>query len=246
MGIADVYRALWRHKYFILVLTACLVAAAWYLTSRQQQIYESETLVRVVQRVDDPDQAAGLQALETAERLARTYANIAQTDNIAQRVARATDLPISAVKISADPVRDLELLWIRARSPSPQRAADVANAAPRALQSFIRQTGTPSERVITVEPASLPTEPASPRLMLNLVLAGLLGLIFNGALALLIEVLGDRVRDADELERLTGQPILTTVPKLHFHRHRLLAEPEPRPGAAARPPDKALGRATGG
>jgi capsular polysaccharide biosynthesis protein len=135
---------------------------------------------------------------------------------------------------------------ITARSPSPERAAQVANAAPKALQAFIRQSSTKADRVITVERASVPANPAFPRLKLNLALALLLGLIFNGALALLIEVLGDRVHDADEVERLTGQPILTTVPNLHFRRNPLLAEPEQGGEQASPQPHKVFGRATGG
>ena len=50
MTAADVYRALWRHKWFILVLTALCVGAAWYATVQQTQRYEAAALVRVQER----------------------------------------------------------------------------------------------------------------------------------------------------------------------------------------------------
>jgi uncharacterized protein involved in exopolysaccharide biosynthesis len=42
----DVYRALWRHKVFIAVLTAAFVTATWYATKQQTQTYEASALVR--------------------------------------------------------------------------------------------------------------------------------------------------------------------------------------------------------
>jgi capsular polysaccharide biosynthesis protein len=108
------------------------------------------------------------------------------------------------------------MLTISARSPDPLTAERIANAAPHALESFIRQTGTLRDQVTLVQRASLPTAPASPNLKLNLALALILGLIFNGALALMIDLISDRVGDADELEKLTGVPVLATIPPLKF------------------------------
>ena len=38
---ADVYRALWRHKFFIVAFPALLVGATWYFTDRQTPVYEA-------------------------------------------------------------------------------------------------------------------------------------------------------------------------------------------------------------
>jgi polysaccharide biosynthesis transport protein len=220
--VQDVYRALWRHRFFIIVLTSCLVAAAWYATSRQERIYEASTLIQILQPIDDPSETST--SLETGERLAQTYAKIAETANIAARVDQLLlgRVAKADVDISAEPLADLELLSIKARDSDPRRAALVANTAPRALDRFIRESGGLEDKIITVERATVPTSPVSPRLGFNLALALLLGLILNGALALLLEVLGDRVRDADELERISGQPILGTIPSLKFTRPREL------------------------
>jgi capsular polysaccharide biosynthesis protein len=226
VGIADVYRALWRHKFFIVALTAGLVAAAWFLTSRQEKIYEAGTLIRIQQRIETPGTV--ITGLATGERPAQTYAQIAQTHAIAQRIAAQLDgkAAIGDIDISASPVEDLELLWVRASSPIPAKAQLIANAAPPALQAFIRETGTLRDRVVTVELAGLPRDPAKPNLTLNLALAFLLGLIFNGALALLIETLSDPLPDPDRLEELTGHPVLATIPSLRFTSPLSLARNE--------------------
>ena len=70
----DVYRALWRHKFLVAVLTAVFVGTAWYLTSRQTRTYEAATLVRVQER--GPDAGSASTALQASQTLALTYATI--------------------------------------------------------------------------------------------------------------------------------------------------------------------------
>lgn len=240
MTVADVYRALWRHKLLILAGTAVVLGIAWYLTSTKPKIYQATVLIRVQQRITDPTQALG--ALQTGERLVRTYARIARTRTIAATIARRLDgrVPPGEVygAIRAHQVEDLELLSITARSRNPRYAALIANAAPEALRSFIAQTGTTRDQVITVQSASVPRSPSSPDLTYNLLMALLLGLILNGGLALLMELLLDRASGLDELERVAGRPILATIPVLEFRLGRDAppgVEPRPRLAAQARP-----------
>lgn len=220
MTVVDVYRALWRHKLLIVVATAGLLAGAWLLTSRQQPVYQATTLVRVQQSITNPTEA--FLALQTGERLARTYARIASTGAVARAIQSQLDDRVAlsriAGKVSAAQVQDLELLALSAKSESPAAAREIANAAPAALTSVIEATGGSRDHIAVIQRASLPTSPVSPNLKLNLMLALLLGLIFNGGLALLIDALGDRASDPDELERLTGLPVLATVPVLRLVR----------------------------
>lgn len=216
MTTTDVYRALWRHKLFVIVLTVCLVAATWYVTSRQEPVYEASTLVRIQQRIEDPGQTLGI--LTAGAQLAETYAEIVRTSSVNAAIYSRLDGRVSfeEIFVSAEPVQGLDLLWISARSVSPEQARAVANAAPEALERFIRTTGTLRDQVITVQRAKLPQAPVSPNLKLNLAVAVLLGIIFNAALALVLELFGDRIADSEELERIAGYPVLAVVPNLRF------------------------------
>ena len=216
METLDVYRALWRHKVFILVLTALLAIGAWFFVSRQTKTYSATSLVRVQQRITSPTEAYG--ALQTGQLLAETYAQIVEADTVRRRIFGLVHARIptdtGAIRINAAPVNQLDLLKISALSSSPQDAALVANAAPRALRNFIRETGTLRDQIVLVDQAAVPTKPVAPHVKRSVALALLLGLIFNSALALVLELLGDRVREPDELERLFGLPVLATVPSV--------------------------------
>lgn len=216
MQTLDVYRALWRHKIFICVLTALLGATAWFFVSRQPKIYQATALVRIQQRITTPTEAYG--AIQTGQLLAETYAQIVQADTVRQRIFALVRNRIPTdngqIGIGASPVNRLDLLQISARGPDPVQVALVANAAPRALAAFIRETGTSRDQIVPIDRANVPTKPVAPRLKLDLALAVLLGLIFNSALALVLELVGDRVRQPEELEELFGLPVLATIPSV--------------------------------
>lgn len=217
MRLPDLYHAIWRHRIFVSVTTALLVGAVWIVTSQQQKLYTASTLVRVVQQANDPTDV--INSLEAGQRLAQTYARIAETRTVRNQIhqeLRGT-VGLTSIDISASPVEDLELLTISATHPSPMLARKIANAAPDALRSFVQGSGSPQERVIVVEKARVPSDPSSPNLKLNLALALLLGLVLNGLLAVLVEVLRDPLPDdPGQLEELLGRPVLATVPTLEF------------------------------
>jgi len=214
--ISDVYRALWRHRWFVLLLTLALVAAAYVLTTRQTKQYTASALVRVQQDVRTAEEAFG--ALLTGERLARTYERIAETESVSNLVKAELrgEVPSGAVVIEAEQLSNLELLGISVTYQDPEVAATVANAVPRALATFIERTGSFRDTITVVERASTPTTPSSPNLRLNLVLAFLLGLILSAGLALLRESLSDRIEDIEELEKVAGHPVIAVIPNLKF------------------------------
>jgi capsular polysaccharide biosynthesis protein len=216
MSAGDVYRALWRHRVFILLATAAVGAAAWYGISRLAPTYEASTLVRVQALADPTNPAASLDASET---LARTYAQVIDSGALDGRVrailSRASGVRVSNVNLSASPVQDLALIWISAKSRVPEVAAKVADASPRALRAFA-STSTTRDQIVTVRRADVPSSPTSPKKTLDLALAIVLALILNCGIALLLELLSDRVPDVDDMEESFGYPVLGTIPTLEL------------------------------
>ena len=111
---------------------------------------------------------------------------------------------------------NLELIQIAVTGPNPRIAAAVANELPKALSTFIEETGTLRDMILVVERAGVPSTPTSPNLRLNLTLALMLGLILGGGIALLKESFSDRIKDVEELERVTRHPVIATIPNLKF------------------------------
>ena len=156
MSVADVYRTLWRRKFFVLLVLGIVVATAFLLTLRQTKLYTAYSLIRVQQKVQSESDVFG--ALVTGERLARTYERIAETYAIRQIVDENLRRGSSSggTTIDASQVGNLELIQIAVTGPEPGQAAAVANAVPVALASFITETGTFRDTITVVERAGSP------------------------------------------------------------------------------------------
>jgi len=231
LTVGDVYRALWRYSALILALTVACVVTAWYVASQQTKTYEATTLLRL-QFPTSADPGSELEALEAGERLAIAYANVVESGALDRRVVLAAAAGLSgressSFDLSASELEGLEMLRVAARSSDPTTAAVAANTVPQALRGLIRDTEASRGSIVVLRAATVPKSPVAPRIGLTIALAALLALIFNGALALFIEVFRDRLPEPDELEQLAGHPILATVPALRLRR---LASDEPRTG----------------
>lgn len=248
MPAIAIYRALWRHRLMILVLTASAGVAAYLFTQMQPKIYEASALVRIQQGSQGSPEAYGsLSSLELGERLARTYSTIVETGSIRTRIQNILGGRISTndISVSASPVGDVELLFISGRSESPRVAALVANAATTALGNFIKETGTLRDQLVVVDRATIPSEPILPRTKLTVALAVLVALMFNGMLALAREFFADRLPGLDEWNDRFGKPVIASVPVLHLVPYSTVEQSIPAIGERAAAGEPAVHHLTG-
>jgi chain length determinant protein EpsF len=89
-----------------------------------------------------------------------------------------------------------------------QRAYDAASA--RFSQTRIEAQSEQSD-VSVLNPAVAPTEPAGPRVLLNTLVAFLLGTVLGVGLALLLELLNRPVRSSSDMKDVLGIPVLGTI-----------------------------------
>lgn len=69
-----------------------------------------------------------------------------------------------------------------------------------------------------IEAAELPTAPSSPNYVTNAILGVLLGVALGVGLAFVRERLDDRFRGREDVERVTGVPVLATIPRFKAPR----------------------------
>jgi len=100
---------------------------------------------------------------------------------------------------------------------SAQRAFDAASQ--RASQTRIEAQSEQSD-ISLLNPAVPPTEPSGPRVLLNTLIAFLLGTVLGVGLALLLELLNRPVRSAGDLKDMLGIPVLGTIEWKTPRRHQ--------------------------
>lgn len=100
--------------------------------------------------------------------------------------------------------------------PPKQEAGDEGHALRKQVSALTTLKALQTGNAELVQRADVPTSPASPKTVRNMVFGGVLGLLLGIGLAMLFERLDRRVRDVDELESTFDLPILSTIPDSDF------------------------------
>jgi uncharacterized protein involved in exopolysaccharide biosynthesis len=164
---------------------------------------------------------------QESERIAASLGGTAQVD-----VRREDDLKaaleaqkqrILDLKHQHDQVADLQNDVLMAQKNFEAVSQRLAQSS---LESQAQQTN-----IEMLAQAAVPTDPASPKLALNLLFGMFVGAVCGLGAALLRELTDRRVRDGDELLQLLGIPVLGRIPDVKTGPGRaLLASAAPAPG----------------
>lgn len=128
-------------------------------------------------------------------------------------------------------------------SPKPQQRTRIdtltqqLNALRSNLTTLLGLSKPPTNSLKFALPAEVPTAPSSPRILLNTVLAGLIGLLIAAAIAFVVEHLDDTLKTASDVEATLGASTLGLVAKMKGNRgrseiYRLVTLVYPRSSAA--------------
>jgi len=163
-----------------------------------------------------PAQALADQIAEIDRAIAREEARVRSTLQATYAAAAARENALGGR------VRGLEveLLDLRRREIQYniyQREVDTNRQLYDALLQRYKEIGVAGgvgiNNISVVDAAKVPEEPSSPKLIINLLVAALVGAGAGVALALLLDEADDAISDPRELESKLGLPLLGTIPK---------------------------------
>jgi receptor protein-tyrosine kinase len=204
-------------------VTLVAALAALGISRLEVPRYESSAQL-FVSTANTPESSGGLSSggLYSQQRMA-SYAQLAKTQQLAQKVVDATKLPITAEQLVAEttvvPASDTVVLTLVVNDTSPEMARDLANGLAEQLAKLISELETapgsdvPFVQTTIVQKALLPSVPVSPRTKRNVVFAGLLGLIIGTALALLRAHFDTRLRNSADVAESTGRDLIGAIPR---------------------------------
>lgn len=129
--------------------------------------------------------------------------------------------------IEAQKKKLLELKHRRDEVAVLMRDVDAAQKAYEAVSLRFNQTSLESQstqtNVSVLNPAALPVEPSSPKILLNTVIAVCLGMMLGVGAAFLREMADGRVRSAGDLAEILQLPVLGVIQKQQRIGHTRLA-----------------------
>jgi capsular polysaccharide biosynthesis protein/Mrp family chromosome partitioning ATPase len=219
------------------LIVAGIVAAlgAWILASRAPETFEASTRLVVGPLAGNTD------TVRAAGTLARTDAEVAQSQSLLDDAARALGLPpeeVDDVDVDASANEVTRLLVISVRDDDPARAADLANELATALGARVKEDPVgPEGTIVVLDAAEVPSEPAEPNVPRIVTLSVLATLVLAFGVAWLLDRFDDAVARPDELEEAVPAAFVIAVPPWRRGRGSptaLLARPGSPAGAALR------------
>jgi len=153
--------------------------------------------------------------------LVKTYAEILSSNSFMQLVADQIDLGYSAGQIksmvSMSSKNETEILIISVTSPDPTTSHIIAQKVLDIAPKFVSEIIEGGSAKILDQPV-FSKNPSSPNLVKNVEIGAILGILFSLALILAIEIIDNKVKDADSVAAMFKYPVLGEIPSMQNHK----------------------------
>ncbi|MBO9553125.1 polysaccharide biosynthesis tyrosine autokinase [Cellulomonas sp.] len=216
------YVAILRKRWLtVTVVTALGLALAVLATVFATPMYTATTKTFVSVRSGD---TVGdlVQGSTYSQSQVRSYAQLATMPAVLDPVIEDLGLTVGpgtlSKAISVTVPQNTVIISISVTDPSAERAAAIANAVASHLSQAVSDlaptpaTGSDPIRLSTVAEAGVPGTPSSPDAKVNLAIGLVLGLALGIAAAVGQELLDTRVRNEDDLRKVTDASVIGSIP----------------------------------
>ena len=223
MELRDYLRILYANWVLILGTTLLGVAAAAAFSYLATPAYEAESRAYVSVRTETQASGDLLQGSNFAQQNMTTFAELATTESVLSPVIEELELDRTEAELAEEVIvtapADSTLLNITVRDEDPELAAEIANEVGAQLKTLVEEElesrdGEEDEspvQINTVQSASAPSDPVTPRIAVNILLGLLLGFVVGVGIAVLRHVLDTRIRSLEDIEAITDAPILGRI-----------------------------------
>jgi receptor protein-tyrosine kinase len=204
-----------RRKWVIIVTAALLTVTTAIVSKTLDKVYETQATLLVAL----PTDRASFDSVQASQAIARSYADIIKSPNIAQLVSNRLGAGYSrhevATATSFEPVPQTQLLTVTTEAPSPQRAKAIADAYAVVFIQYARANlaRTTGASISLADAAPLKRTAARPKPLLYTLSAAVIGLALGLALAFLLDRVDRRLRTFEDVEAQFDVPILARVPR---------------------------------
>jgi capsular exopolysaccharide synthesis family protein len=182
----------------------------------------NSTLVTVTVQDGDPQRAANLANAIGNQLIAASdsvYGKNSQVQDFIAGQISATQVQIQDTQTQIDSLAGLKSRT-DAEAQQLQALRDRITSLRASYASLLALPGSGANAVTVVDPATTPLTPSSPRVLLNTLLAALVGLLLALGIAFTMEYLDDTVKSPEDVESATGLATLGTVLKMKGDKGR--------------------------
>ncbi len=183
-------------------------------------VYESSSTLLVSYK-QNQDAVMTYNDLTMSQKLVNTYSEIIKSRSISEEVLKKLDLDLTpdqlSEKISVSKVSDTEIIRIKVQDEDPALAALIANTVSEVFKKEVKSIMT-VDNVSTIDTAIAPENPVKPNKMMNVAIAGVLGVMVSVGLVFVLEFLDRTVKTPTDVERHLGLPIIGAIPDMKLEQ----------------------------
>lgn len=212
------YLSIIRKKWFIMAIlcVVCVAASTVYSFFIAKPVYQAETTLIVKTEKTEGTNTVTSDQIKTTQQLAVTYGEIIKSRKVLDDVIKNLDLDESygqlSGKISVSTVSDTQIIKISVQDTNKSNAAKIANEIPKVFtKEAIRVADANGVEVI--DKAQTPVNPVSPNKKMNILIAGVLGVMIGLFIIILIEFLNNKIKTPQDIEKELGLPLLGVIPE---------------------------------
>lgn len=228
MTFVDLSLTLWRRRVAFLTTFFLVLGTVAVVTAMLPKRY-STTAYLLVSQEEPP--SSTFEATQINETLIRTYAQLLQTRNTAERAVGAlpfeasVDEVLAAVDVAA--VSQSQLLSVSAEAGTPERARDIANTYAEQFAKDAGElvvSGANNGKVELAQPAPIEPHAVKPRPVLYLIVGAIVAALLAAAVSLLRHRLDQGIEIEGDGSEVLGLPIIGRIPQRSRRHEQQVAE----------------------
>lgn len=213
------FRSLWHviHKNLGRILAVAVVSSAAAGATSKYLVAKTYTATATLMVVTNGQAAVDYNTLLLDLNQVQTFAQLVETQTVLSTVSRRLGGTVPSQKLSQEitstAIPNTELFTITARGASAEGAATLANTAAIVTSDLIKSL-MKSRAVRIADPAVPPLQPTSPRTVLNVVIALVLGLVAGVTWAFVRDAMDVTFHTEDQVSQVLGLPTIGVIPMI--------------------------------
>ncbi|MFA7075969.1 MAG: Wzz/FepE/Etk N-terminal domain-containing protein [Candidatus Izemoplasmatales bacterium] len=222
ISLQELFKIVWNNIMLILIITMwVIVIGIVYTFSMVSPKYTANTSA-IIQVNSETSGTNEQSAVVIANNLIGTFKEFFTSNRVLESVKNdipeLSDVSINNIRnsISIETQSGVFIFWISVVNSSPELAQEIANTLIYNAIEIANDEENPyiflKDKLNILDPALLPESPSSPNKTLNIIISAILGGVIALGVVFLKEVLNNKYKSVDDLEKNLNVKVLAAVP----------------------------------
>lgn len=213
MTLLELLRLMRKHLKMVIALPVVFAIAAFaFAFAFLPNTYTASTNLYILTSSDESTLSNS--DLAASQMITNDVVTLVKSERVLKDVKVALQMDnLSGYNIGVDSSTTTRVIELSVTGPDAQSTAIIANALAEDV-SKVAQEVMEVKSVNVIDEAQTPVSPSGPNRLLYTAIAFLAGLFVAVAIAVLADMLNTRARDAEDVEKLLGVPVIGRIPAM--------------------------------